>query len=76
MAASFGLTSGFLCHFWYKYLDQKIPGNTLRIITRKILWDQIIFSPVLIIACLGVAGLIQRSTISEIKHEIKDKGEL
>ena len=74
MAASFGLTSGFLCHFWYKYLDHKIPGNTIKIITRKILWDQIFFSPLLIVACLGVAGIIEKSTTTEIKNEVKDKG--
>merc|ERR1719361_2032644 len=60
MAVSFGFTSGFLCHFWYKYLDQKIPGNSIRIITRKILWDQIFFSPILIVACLAVAGVIDK----------------
>ena len=76
MAISFGFTSGFLCHFWYKYLDQKIPGNSIRIITRKILWDQIFFSPILIVACLAVAGVIDKSTKKEIETEIRDKGEL
>jgi len=74
MAVSFGLTSGFLCHFWYKFLDHKIPGSTIKIITRKILWDQIFFSPILIITCLGVAGIIDKSTNSEIRNEIREKG--
>ena len=74
MAVSFGFTSGFLCHFWYKYLDQKIPGKSIKMITRKILWDQVFFSPILIVACLAVAGIIDKSTRSEIQSEIRDKG--
>ena len=74
MAISFGLTSGFLCHHWYKYLDKKIPGNTIRIIAKKILWDQVLFSPILIVACLVVAGIIDKSTKTEIKNEIREKG--
>ena len=74
MAVSFGLTSGFLCHFWYNFLDRKIPGNTIKVITRKIIWDQVVFSPILIVACLGVAGIIERNSITEIQTEIKEKG--
>ena len=74
MAVSFGVTSGFLCHFWYKHLDRMIPGNTIKIITRKILWDQIFFSPILIVACLCVGGLIDQSSRAEIRHEITEKG--
>ena len=74
MAISFGLTSGFLCHFWYKFLDNKIQGNTIKAVTKKIIWDQILFSPILIVACLLVAGIMDSSSPSEIRNDIRDKG--
>ena len=46
MSTAFGLTSGFLCHFWYKYLDRILPGRGIKIVVTKIAWDQILFSPV------------------------------
>ena len=41
MSTAFGLTSGFLCHFWYNYLDRVLPGRGVRIIVQKIAWDQV-----------------------------------
>ena len=43
MSTSFGLTSGFLCHFWYNYLDKFLPGKGIRVVVQKIAWDQVIF---------------------------------
>ena len=74
MSLSFGLTSGFLCHYWYNFLDKKIPGKTIGIVTRKIIYDQLLFSPILIVACLGVAGLIEASSRQKILTDIKEKG--
>ena len=74
MAVSFGLTSGFLCHFWYKFLDNKIQGNTIKVVTKKIIWDQIFFSPILIVACLLVSGIIEKSSSDDIQSDIRNKG--
>ena len=41
MSTSFGLTSGFLCHFWYNYLDKVLPGRGIRVVVQKIAWDQV-----------------------------------
>ena len=41
MSTAFGLTSGFLCHFWYNYLDKVLPGRGVRVIVQKIAWDQV-----------------------------------
>jgi len=74
MGVSFGLTSGFFCHYWYNFLDKKIPGKSIGIITRKILYDQVLFSPFLIVACLAVAGVIEASSRQDIVKDIKEKG--
>jgi len=59
MSTSFGLTSGFLCHHWYNYLDRVLPGRGLSIVVKKVVWDQIVFSPICIAACLLVAARIE-----------------
>ena len=41
MSTSFGLTSGFLCHFWYNYLDKFLPGRGIKVVVQKIAWDQV-----------------------------------
>jgi len=74
MGVSFGLTSGFFCHYWYNFLDKKIPGKSIGIVARKIIYDQVLFSPFLIVACLAVAGIIEASSKQDIIKDIKEKG--
>ena len=50
MSTAFGITSGFLCHFWYNYLDKLLPGRGVKVILKKIAWDQV-FRKIL---CFGV----------------------
>lgn len=63
MSTSFGLTSGFLCHFWYNYLDRVLPGRGVRVVLRKVAWDQIFFSPVCIAACILVSAKIENTNL-------------
>jgi len=66
MSTSFGLTSGFLCHFWYNYLDKALPGRGFRVVLHKIVIDQVLFSPICITACLLVAGRLENQTASNL----------
>jgi len=66
MSTSFGLTSGFLCHFWYNYLDKVFPGRGIKVVVQKIAWDQVLFSPICIIACLVVAGRLEQQSASNL----------
>nr|XP_040576912.1 mpv17-like protein 2 [Lepeophtheirus salmonis]XP_040576922.1 mpv17-like protein 2 [Lepeophtheirus salmonis] len=74
MASSFGLTSGILCHYWYIYLDKILPSRKGIIIFKKVIIDQIIFSPILILTCLSVAGLIERKKLDSFWSHISEKG--
>jgi len=69
MSTAFGLTSGFLCHHWYSYLDRVLPGRGLGSVFRKVAWDQIVFSPLCIAACLIVAAKLEnrdyRTTVDQ-----------
>jgi protein Mpv17 len=74
MSTSFGLTSGFLCHFWYNLLDRTVVGHTLAVVAKKIAYDQLLFSPVCIIACVVVAGVCEGSGSGVIASEVANKG--
>lgn len=56
-----GSVVGFICHFWYIYLDRKFPGRSLRIVGKKLLVDQLLFSPFLITVFFGTVGVLERS---------------
>ena len=74
MSTCFGLTSGFMCHFWYNFLDRLIPGSGVRIVLRKILYDQVIFSPVCISVCLVSCGVIEKKTLKQINGDLLNIG--
>merc|ERR1712032_523204 len=75
MSASFGLTAGLLCHHWYRLLDNFLPGRTLKTIVFKIAWDQVLFSPICIAACIFVSGAVfEAKSPSQIIKDTKELG--
>lgn len=70
-----GFTTGLVSHYWYIYLD-KYLGTTksLKIITKKVLYDQILFSPVNLLVYFVTLGILERSGIKRIKDELIEKG--
>jgi protein Mpv17 len=56
-----GATVGVVCHYWYIYLDKTLPGRTFKIVMKKLLVDQLFFSPFLIGIFFGTAGLLERA---------------
>lgn len=74
MSTSFGLTSGFLCHFWYKHLDKALPGHGVKTVFTKIAWDQILFSPICIVACFFVACHLESKSNERLLSETVQLG--
>ena len=72
MAVS-GMTVGILCHHWYSYLDSKLPGRTLRIVLQKVILDQLICSPLCISSFFLTLGLLEKSSLEDLKKEVKEK---
>ncbi|CAG9763147.1 unnamed protein product [Ceutorhynchus assimilis] len=68
-----GTTVGFVCHFWYKYLDVFLPGYTIRIVMKKIVVDQLIGSPLAISTFFGSIALLEQSSLEEFVEEVKTK---
>lgn len=69
-----GLTVGMLCHHWYNYLDKNLPGRAVKVVLKKVLIDQIFFSPLYITVFFLTSGLLDNSSIREIGSEVIDKG--
>lgn len=72
MAVS-GMTVGIFCHHWYKFLDHRLPGRSIRQVLKKVLIDQTVASPCVIFLFFVTLGALRRSSAAEIWAEMKDK---
>jgi len=70
-----GFTTGLVSHYWYIYLD-KVLGirKNMFVITKKVLLDQIIFSPINLLVYFSTLGLCERSGVQRISDELVEKG--
>lgn len=68
-----GSTVGVVCHYWYRFIDRRLPGRTINIVMKKVFWDQLVCSPVVIATFFLTLGLLERSNKDEIVNEIKSK---
>lgn len=68
-----GATVGVVCHYWYKWLDQRMPGRSLGVVMKKVLWDQLVCSPIVISTFFVTLGVLENSSREEMVQEIKDK---
>lgn len=50
-----------------------MPGRTLSIVLKKVFWDQMICSPVVISTFFLTLGVLEQSSRAEIVAEIKSK---
>ncbi|XP_077503906.1 mpv17-like protein 2 isoform X1 [Amblyomma americanum] len=73
MAAA-GLTTGMVCHYWYVLLDRWMLGRSLRTVLLKVLYDQVVFSPICLAVYFGTVSLLERSTWAELGRELWCKG--
>ncbi|CAG4962576.1 unnamed protein product [Colias eurytheme] len=68
-----GAAVGVLCHHWYKVLDRFIIGKTTDMVIKKLLLDQLIFSPIMIVTFFGSLALLEDNPVDNFKDEVKDK---
>ncbi|XP_022218890.2 mpv17-like protein 2 [Drosophila obscura] len=71
--ATSGVTVGVICHYWYKMLDKRMPGRSMRVVAKKIVLDQLICSPVYISVFFVTLGLLEKKDKHEVWEEIKEK---
>ncbi|XP_046968935.1 mpv17-like protein 2 [Vanessa cardui] len=68
-----GAAVGVLCHHWYKVLDKFIIGKTFDMVAKKLLLDQLIFSPIMIVTFFGSLALFEKDPVGNFKEEVRDK---
>lgn len=72
--ATSGFVVGVFCHHWYNFLDNKIPGKRhIRTVFKKVMVDQMIASPLVILLFFVTLGIMKQETIPETIEEIKNK---
>lgn len=68
-----GASIGVMCHYWYRILDHRLPGRSFGIVVKKLLLDQFICSPVVLATFFITLGLLEQSSVEEMKAEIREK---
>ncbi|XP_067641878.1 mpv17-like protein 2 [Eurosta solidaginis] len=68
-----GMGVGVICHYWYMFLDRRMPGRTIGIVMKKIVLDQFICSPLYISAFFMTMGALEKKSIEETWQEMKEK---
>lgn len=69
-----GMTVGVICHAWYKYLDSAMPGRSLKVVLKKVVVDQLVCSPVVIVVFFITLALLEQESWEVTKQEIVNKG--
>ncbi|KAK7075190.1 hypothetical protein SK128_011140 [Halocaridina rubra] len=68
-----GITVGALCHHWYILLDKKLPGRTTKVVIKKLLVDQILFSPVCLLTFFLSLGVFKGGNWDDFVTDIQEK---
>lgn len=65
-----GFIHGPLGHFFYRFLEHRLPGSTPSIITSKVLLDQALWSPTMSTLLISFVGIAAGSSPSIISRNI------
>lgn len=68
-----GCTVGVLCHYWYEFLDRRLPGRCLKTVGKKVFLDQVLCSPFTISIFFLTLAILEGTTVEEFVEEVKKK---
>ncbi|KAK5640435.1 hypothetical protein RI129_011246 [Pyrocoelia pectoralis] len=68
-----GLPIGIIGHFYYTFLDKKLPGRTFKVLVKKLLLDQFVNSPISIATFLITVAYLENATMQEFSENLKKK---
>ncbi|XP_047027126.1 mpv17-like protein 2 isoform X2 [Helicoverpa zea] len=68
-----GSTAGVICHHWYIVLDKVIIGRTLHMAIKKLLMDQLICSPIVILSFFATVAIFEDDPFANFTEEVHDK---
>lgn len=61
---------GIVTHYWYALLDRWWQGRCVKVIAKKVLYDQVLFSPVCLTVYFGTVAVLEGSNMEEFKEEL------
>lgn len=68
-----GVAMGPIHHVYYLQLDKILPRADIKTVTKKILCDQAIASPLTILCFFFAMGSLEKKTLSQVTSEIRKK---
>ncbi|CAD0200924.1 unnamed protein product [Chrysodeixis includens] len=68
-----GSTAGYLCHYWYIFLDKRIIGKSFGMVIKKFVLDQFICSPIIILSFFATVAIFEEHPIDNLTEEVSDK---
>ncbi|XP_050714500.1 mpv17-like protein 2 [Eriocheir sinensis] len=69
-----GVTVGALCHHWYLLLDRRLPGRSMAVVLKKLLVDQLLFSPLCLTVFFLSLGVFRGGGVNEFVSDVQQKG--
>ena len=69
-----GAVIGPMCHYWYCFLEDILPGRTIIPVVKKLFLDQVLFTPVYISVFLVMLSCFERATFAEMTRDLRHKG--
>lgn len=68
-----GSVAGVICHYWYIFLDKIIVGRSLDMVVKKVMLDQFICSPIIIMSFFATVAIFEDNPLGNFTEEVKDK---
>ncbi|XP_014250780.1 mpv17-like protein 2 [Cimex lectularius] len=71
-----GVFGGYVSHWWFNYLEKKIPGQSFKSVMKKVWLDQLVFSPLYTLFLFVALDVLEQISFEDIKHGVKEKASL
>ncbi|XP_063623419.1 mpv17-like protein 2 [Cydia splendana] len=68
-----GATAGVICHHWYNILDRIIIGRSLDMVIKKLMLDQFVSSPIIILSFFATVAIFEENPWENFTDEVRDK---
>lgn len=68
-----GAIAGLIGHHWYIFLDKIIVGRTFDMVLKKLMLDQFICSPIMIMSFFASVAIFEDNPLESFNEEVKDK---
>lgn len=68
-----GFTAGLICHHWYNILDRVIVGRTLGMALKKLMLDQFVCTPLVIMSFFATVAIFEENPLENFNQEVAEK---